>query len=185
MKRLVDAPRRRRGWSVPLLGVASLAVVGVASLAGCNRGGGLSHSERVQLDREKAAGSLADLGVSAVKKQYPQGAAWAVDLAGADVTDKMVKQILALGQVTELHAGGSKVTDKQLETLAASTEFGLLLKLDVSNTGITDAGLRAVLPLRWLSELNVKGSQVTAEGLADFQKNRLRNPMGLKLKIER
>jgi hypothetical protein len=180
----IDAPPRRRAWFVPMLILTGLAGA-LSGLPGCNRDGGLSHSDRVALERANAATSLGALGVSAEQKKYPQGVAWVVDLSGKEMSDKIVKLILSLGQVTELRLGGSKITDKQLAALSASSSLGLLLKLDISDTPVTDAGLEAVTPLLWLTELNVKGSQVTPSGLANFQKNRLRHPMGMKLKIER
>lgn len=150
---------------------------------GCGGGYGPSHSDMVKATQQEGVAAIAAKGGSASEKHYPQGDAWVVNLAKVTVDDEIVESVKVLGRVSELDLSGSTITDEQFAALAESEALGVLFKLDISNTGITDAGLRAAKGLAILYDLNVKGSKVTPEGLAEFGKNRPPHPFNAKLKV--
>lgn len=85
-----------------------------------------------------------------------------------------------------MNLSGSTITDDQFASLANPETFGYLFKLDLSDTAISDRGFVAAAPLPLLSDVKVKGSKVTEAGIAEFKKKHpAKNPVGLKLKIEK
>ncbi len=137
-------------------------------------------------DFENASAALISKGGSAIEKRYPQGDAWLLDLSKVKVDDEVIENIKLLGRITELNLSRSTITDEQLESMATPDVLGFLIKLDVSDTAISDRGLIATAPLNLLSDVNVKGSKVTDAGIEQFKsKHPKQNQFGLKLKIEK
>lgn len=164
-------------------GLAAAALLAPAvALVGC--GPGVSDFEQRKQRLENAEADLKAKGGTIVKKSYPQGDAFAVDMSKITIDDDVLQRIRSLGRITELNLSGSTITDEQLTSLAVPETLGFLLKLDVSDTAITDTGLVATAPLPLLSDVNVKGSKVTDAGIAEFKKKHpAKNPFGLKLKF--
>ncbi|MBA3311830.1 MAG: hypothetical protein H0T47_00865 [Planctomycetaceae bacterium] len=155
-----------------------------ALLIGC--GPEVSHYQQTREGFENASAGIIAKGGSALEKNYPQGNAWLVDLSKVAIDDEVVEHVKSLGRITELNLSGSTVNDEQLASLATTGVLGYLIKLDVSDTAITDRGLVATAPLVLLSDVNAKGSKVTDAGIAEFKtKHPSKNPFGLKLKIEK
>src|SRR5947209_962728 len=133
-------------------GVAWASALAAATiLAGCRRNQGPSDYERVvqarqaeEQSREDVVASLRGQRFKLEKKRYPQGEAWAVDLTGAIVTDDLVAQLKKLGHISELNLSKSTVTDESLATMNQVKLFTYCLKLDLSQTAVTDAGLDAL-----------------------------------------
>lgn len=160
------------------------AVVLAAVFAvGCGGSYGPSHADMVKATQQEAVAAIAAKGGSATEKHYPQGDAWAVSLAKVTIDDEILASVKTLGRVSELDLSGSTITDQQFAELAKSEALGVTFKLDISNTGITDAGLREAQALAILYDLNVKGSKVTPAGLADFTKSRPPHPFKAKLQV--
>jgi hypothetical protein len=154
------------------------------SLAGC--GYEPSAYQEKQQRLENAATALTTKGGSLVEKKYPQGQAWVVDLSKVTIDDEVLNALKSLGRVSELNLSGSTITDDQFVSLAKPETMGFTFKLDISDTAISDRGFLAAAPLALLSNINVKGSKVTDAGVAEFkQKHPAKNPVGLKLKIEK
>jgi hypothetical protein len=98
-----------------------------------------------------------------------------VKLAGATIDDEIIDLLKRLNRVAELDLSRSTVTDEQIQKLA-SEAGGVLHKLDLSGTAVTDAGLDALADRVLLGELTVTGSKVTAAGIEKFKGKRRANP---------
>lgn len=151
-----------------------LTVLGVLN-SGCG-GDGLSEYDRMKLAKDSAASALRAKGVQLEEKRYPQGDAWSVKLAGQEITDETFEQLKSLKQITELDFSGSTLSDAHAAKLNAMEVSGFLLKLDVSKTSFSDAGLAELTGLNLLRELIVTGSKVTKAGIDKFQQARQNNP---------
>jgi hypothetical protein len=153
-------------------GRAVLAAVVLAAL-GCGKGDGLSDYDRMKQDQQSAADALTSQGGKVKEMHYPQGSAWSVDLSSVTVTDDLLRKVKELGRITELDLSKSTVTDDQLGLLSELGVTTLLLKLDLGNTAITDAGLEKLQNLALLSQMNLTGTRVTPAAVERFKKNRL------------
>jgi len=150
---------------------------------GCDNSGGLSHLEQMKKAQQEAAESIKEKGGKADEKSYPQGEAWAVDLSGMAIDDDVIDYLLKLSRVTELNLSKSTITDAQIASLVTEVPMHTLIKLDVSNTEISDAGLLELPKLQLIYEINVKGSKITPAGLEQYKKARPKHPMKLPLKV--
>src|SRR5205085_9812899 len=113
--------------------------------SGC-KGDGLSDYEREQKKKEAAASAIESAGGKVTTKHYDFGPGRAgdgkvVDLHGANVSDDIFANMKLIGPVAELDLSGSTVTDGQLAKLNEKDVGTLLVRLDLSNTAVTDAGL--------------------------------------------
>ena len=145
-------------------------------LAGCKGGDGLSDYERKQKQLEGAAAELRGAGADVRSVRYPQGDAWAVGLSGMRVDDELLNRLKSLGRVAELDLSKSTVNDDTVSRLNEVEIGGLLVKLDLSHTAVTDAGLDKLQNLVVLSNLNLTGTKVTAAGVERFKKKRQSDP---------
>jgi hypothetical protein len=143
-----------------------------ASLSGCSRGDGLSDYDRMKQAQQGAADTLAGAGAKVKAMNYTQGSAWAVNLSGATLSDDLLRQAKALGNVSELDLSRTTVTDDQLGLISEIGLGTLLLKFDLSHTGVTDAGLDKMQGFLLLSELNLTGTKVTPAAVERFKKAR-------------
>lgn len=162
---------------------AAMVLLALATTGGCGNSSGLSHIEQVKLNRQIAADALQAKGATAREHRYPQGDAWIVDLSGKTVDDEVIEHLQALGQIAELDVSGSTIGDTQMQALAAMEASGTLIKLNISNTQVSDAGLLALSKLHLLFDINVKGSKVTAGGIEQYRTQRPKHPLGLALKV--
>jgi hypothetical protein len=152
-----------------------LAAAGAVVLAGC-RGDGLSDYDRMKQAQQTAGGSLESQGAKLKEMHYPQGSAWSVNLSGVTITDETIRQVKALGRVSELNLSKSSVTDDQLGLIQQQGLTTLLLKVDLSHTAITDAGLGQLDNLVLLNHLNLTGTKVTPSGVERFRRKHRANP---------
>jgi uncharacterized protein YjbI with pentapeptide repeats len=151
-----------------------LAFLLLAVLPGC-KGGGLSDYEREQKKKEQTKSALHDQGAKITQKRYPPyGNGYVVDLSGAQLTDSTFQQLKGLERVAELNLSKSSLTDDQMDKL--NDVAYLLVKLDLSNTAVTDAGVEKLTNLNVCSDLNLAGTQVTKAGVENFTKQRLARP---------
>jgi len=120
---------------------------------------------------------------------------WEINLSSATISDEILDALIRKIEsdyVTELDFSGSTLTDDQLIKLEAANIGRILLRLDLSNTGITDRGIDQLKSIKFLQSLNLSGTQVTTEtvnSLSDRvmasrpERQSVKNLLG-KLKIE-
>jgi len=172
--------------AIPAAGVIIPALISLfgGGCSGCT-GYGPSHADMVAASKMDAVGVIGAKGGATVEKHYPQGEAYVVDLSAATVDDELIESLKSLDRISELNLSGSKITDEQFATLVKAHTLGMTYKLDMSDTGLSDASLRALTEAKqaMLGELNVKGSKVTPAGIAEFSKSRPRHPFGAKLQV--
>lgn len=173
-------------------GRIGVLVLPVAFLAGCINSGSAPSLEDIREAQARAVQAVKDKGGTAETKNYPPGTGWVVSLSGATINDEDVEHLRAVGEIAELDLSGSTVTDRHLARLVEAEPSGgrpaaMLFRLNLSNTQVTDAGLKELAVLNLLSDLNVKGSKVTEAGIKEFEGSRQgkKLPYGLKLKIQK
>jgi hypothetical protein len=149
-----------------------LAVGAVLVVLGCQGGGGISDYERMKQGQQTAADGLSGGGAKLKQMNYPQGSAWSVNLSGMTITDDTLKQLKQLGKISELDLSKSTVTDDQLGQISDMGISTLLLKFNLSNTGITDAGFAKLENLAVLSQMNLSGTKVTPGAVDRFLRKR-------------
>ena len=155
----------------PVRAALLVALATAISLPGCG-GSGESEVDRQKRVQGQAVGSLSAAGAKTTQKKYPQGDAWAVDLSGATVSEAVIADLKRLGRITELDLSKSTITDVELPALNEPSVCGLILKLNLSQTAVSDAGLEKLTNLILLQELNLKGTKVTPAGVERFRKAR-------------
>ena len=148
-----------------------IILVGVFVSMGC-RGDGLSDYQRAENARLSIMEKLQGQGVK-LKEKNLDVPAYIVDMRGMTVTDALIDQLGELQNITELDLSKSTITDEQLGKLYSTTLCVRCFKLNLSHTGITDAGLDAMANLGVLSELNVAGTKVTKAGTERLKKRKL------------
>jgi hypothetical protein len=147
----------------------------LSALPGC-KDDGLSEYERMKKRQEEAGQSLRDAGMKATRVRYPQGEAWSLDLSGMQITDDMLNQLKGMGPISEMKLNGSTLTDEHLAVLNEPELGSLLLKLDLSNTAVTGAGLEKLTNLLVLADLNLAGTKVTSADVQRFRQRRQQDP---------
>jgi uncharacterized protein YjbI with pentapeptide repeats len=148
-----------------------LALFVTGALLGC-RGNDLSQAQHQRRTQQDAAAELAAIGGKAVEVKRPQGMSWSINLAGAELSDRVFANLEKLGRITELNLSKASLTDADMERIN-SPQIGMaLVKLDLSKTAVSDAGLEKLDNLMILMDLNVVGSKVTQAGIDRFKKHR-------------
>jgi hypothetical protein len=151
-----------------------LTLLLLAALPGCKRDV-LSDSQREEKMREEAIASLREQGGTVTTKNYhPQGNGYVVDLKGAQLSDRTFENLKDLQRVTELDLSKSSLTDEQMDQL--NQVALVLLKLNLSDTKVTDAGLDKLTNLKMCFDLNLAGTPVTAAGVERFKQQHPRPP---------
>ncbi len=164
--------------SKPMLALVSVgfALVVVAIYFILPRGdhgqtGPSDRDQRIEAQKNTAT-AITGLGGRITPKSFPQGNASAVDLSGVQVTDKLIDELGKLGPVCELNLSKSTVTDDQLGKMTKLSIPTFVIKMDLSQTGITDAGLDQLDNMIVLSDMNLTGSKCTAAGVAKLKARR-------------
>jgi len=165
--------RVTRKTAKPVILMTSLVAV---IFTGCGHNDGPSDYERMVQAKRDAADSLAGAGAKVHEKQYPIGKGWVVELRGATVTDGLLKQVKQLGNIAELDLSRSTLTDEHIAVMREIDLQVVLTRLDLSDTGLTDAGLAKLTGCIFLSELNLTGTKVTPAAVAKFKKDRQTDP---------
>lgn len=152
----------------------------VAVLPGC-KGDGLSDYQREENKREERLSSLSNQGATISTKDYPPyGRGYVVNLSGAQITSATFQTLKDLNKqggrrgIAELGLSKSSISDDQMDQLNEVAHF--LVKLDLSNTTVTDAGLQKLTNLNVCFHLNLAGTQVTSDGVSRFKNERLNRP---------
>jgi len=152
---------------------AKLAAVAAAvALAGCRSGGGVSYYEQAKQQEQNLVERMQGQGAKVKELSYPQGRAWSVNLSGLTITDDLLRDVRQLGNVSELDLSKSTITDGQLGLLNELRLTTLLLKFDLSNTAVTDAGFEKLDLFKVLKEMNLTGTKVTPAAVERFKRKR-------------
>jgi hypothetical protein len=151
--------------------IQRIALAGLFLSIGCRRDG-VSDYQRYENARLSVMERIQARGVKLKEKQLDRPA-YVVDMRGMTVTDDLIDQLGELENITELNLSKSTVTDEQLGKLYSKYLCVRCFKLDLSHTGITDAGLDKMANIGVLSELNVAGTKVTKAGAARLTKRKL------------
>jgi hypothetical protein len=152
-------------------------------LSGCSSGEGLSHYEQLKLGQQQAADAIVSVGGSVAEKEYPQGTAWVIDLSSATIDDKVIQHIQTLGKIAELNLSGSTITNQQLAAIVQSGALSVTIKLDISKTQLSDAGLMELAGLHLIYEINAKDTLITPAGIKQYQEKRPSHPFNMPIKI--
>lgn len=151
-----------------------LTLLLLSALPGCKKDP-LGDSEREQKKKEEVISALREQGGTVTPKNYPShGNGYVVNLSGAQLSDGTFQNLKDLQLVTELDLSKSSLTDEQMEQLNQATS--VLLKLNLSNTKVTDAGLEKLTNLKMCMDLNLVGTQVTPAGAERFKQQHPRPP---------
>lgn len=147
------------------------------SVTGCGGSqSGVSEFEQMQAAKANSMEGLKANGAKAVEKTYPQGTAWSIDLSGQTITPETFEALKNVGHISELNFSGSTLADEHAGLLNDENVRGVLIKLDVSKTAFSDAGLVQLKDANFLLELIVTGSKVTQAGISKFIQDRQSNP---------
>ncbi len=156
------------------VGIALLVVVGYWFMPGGNKGqsGPSDYDLTVQAAKE-AADALSSQGGRVKDAPNPLGKkAFAVNLSGLTITDKLLDDTQALGTVIDLDLSKSTITDDQLGKMSEMGLTTFLTKFDLSNTGVSDAGLEKLQNMVVLLNLNLAGTKCTQAGADMFKRKR-------------
>jgi hypothetical protein len=144
---------------------------------------GESEYEQVKRKEGAFAEEISKVGGSATKEGKAMhgltAAGWLIDLSKAQITNELLDQIIAAAQtdpVLQLKLAGSTITDEQLAKLDQGNVLQKTVVLDLSNTGITDAGLDKLSNHYIVSELKLKGSRVTSAAAKRLGDRQIANP---------
>ena len=137
---------------------------------------GVSDYDREQQAKQAAADAAKSAGLKMTEKTYPLGKAWVVDMKGMTVTEEHFRKLKEAGHVAEIDLSKSTITDDQLGRMRESGVCATLYKLNLSDTGVTDAGLQKLEGLGFLIDLNVRGTKVTQAGADRYKSVRVNDP---------
>ena len=155
-------------------GSALPALLSLAMLVGCGRET-QSLAEREKKQKTDFVSSLKEQGATVTEKDYPPyGRGYVVNLSGARLTDDTFRDLKGLKRLADLDLSRSTLTDEQMGQLDEVSN--LLVRLDLSNTAVTDAGLEKLKRVYVLFNLNLVGTKVTPAGVTRFQSQRLESP---------
>jgi len=145
----------------------------LGGISGCGSKNALSQYEEGVKKQEAAAERLGGLGAKTTLKAYPpHGDAWLVVLRGATVDATVLEDIKKLGRISELDFSKSTIDDALVARLDELELGNFLLRLDLSQTSVTDAGFEKIGRLPLLRDLNLTGTKVTAGAVTRFLQNR-------------
>ncbi|PQO45897.1 hypothetical protein [Blastopirellula marina] len=136
-------------------------------IAGCSDG--LSEYQRDQLKMQAGQDSLAAIGAKVEMKRFPQGDAWAVDLSGKTISSETFADLATLRRVVELDLSGTNFNDDFVPLINDTMVRDFLLKLNLSDTAVTDRGLEGLTETYLLNNLNVSNTQVTKNGVTSLK----------------
>lgn len=160
----------------PVSSVTFLALLFCAIVPGCGPRGGPSDFEIAQKKKDDTASAIRELGGEVTAVQHPGlGDGWAVKLRGMQINDDVFAQLKGLKRVAELDLSKSTITDDQLARLNEHEVGVMIVKLDLSHTAVTDAGIDT-LKLGLLSYLKLTGTKVSDAAAHRLKKHRASDP---------
>ena len=152
------------------------AALTLLALPACSRKGELSDYMRAQQAQQVTIDALTERGAKFSQQRFPQGTAWAVDLSGQTVSGETLNQLKTLRFISELNLSKCQFADLDVGRLAEPGIGSVLLKLDLSQTAVTDADMEKLDGLGMLSQLNLAGTKVTPAAVERFRQRRKDNP---------
>lgn len=142
--------------------------------SGCLNSGSAPGLKQLQEAEANAIKAIENKNGKVEKKDFPPGPGYAVTLNNIEISDDDILHLHAIDGLAELDLSGSTISDELLAHLVALDQDGacpvpFLYKLNLSDTNITDAGLRELVVLKFLAELNVAGTNVTDAGVKELE----------------
>lgn len=141
---------------------------------GCSNYSGPSEYEQKKRAKQSFMDEVAAQGGRAEQKQFSKygksGQAWSIDLSGATISDDLIESMTTLGPIAELDLSKSSITDEQLIRFDELELGRLVLKLDLSDTAISDAALAELDNFYVLEHLILKATKVTPQAVERFKK---------------
>jgi hypothetical protein len=150
---------------------------------GCSRYPAVSDYEKIRRGQDdfaefvKSAGGTAELKGHLLGNLQDHG--WTVDLTGVTITDELVDRMIEACQedpVFIMKLGRSTITDEQLDRLDEGKVLQKVFILDLSETPVTDAGLDQLNKVFAITELNLKGTKVTAGAARRLGERKIASP---------
>jgi hypothetical protein len=124
--------------------------------------------QSVKEQRVRFTDLVTNAGGSTEEKRYPQfgmaETAWVIDLGGATVSDELIDDLIGRMKreyISELDFSGSTLTEDQLIKLDEADIGRTLIRLNLSDTGITDSGIDQIDSMKFLVSLNLSGTEVS------------------------
>jgi hypothetical protein len=155
------------------------AVLAVMVPAGCSMKEEGKSFQELNQSKDDAMAALKQKGAKFTEESYPQYAkekTWAIDLSGQQVTDDVFELMKKVGYITNLNLSKTNVGDAQMDRLNEQGIGKYLVKLDLSNTAVTDAGLAKLDSLYVIRYMNLSNTKVTQTGVTQFKNARASNP---------
>jgi hypothetical protein len=161
-----------------LLGSSTLrnqvsALFALSAFVACSEDAVSIYKRQLQSQQE-AVDKLKALGGNAEKKQYPLGEGWVVKLSGVTLTDEVFGHLKLLERIAELDLSQSNFEDAMVPRLLEVG--GVLFKLNLSKTAITDAGVTPLADLVLLAEVDLTGTKVTQGAVKQLNAKRRNDP---------
>jgi hypothetical protein len=158
--------------------LSALLTLALAALPGC---GNTTDSAQEAKKKEAIVNSLRENNVTITRKSYPPfGSGYEVGLSGAQLTDDTFAKLKEIQPITELDLSKSSIIDAQMDKV--NQIAGVLVRLNLSNTAVTDAGLEKLTNLNRCIYLNLVGTKVTREAVERFKKHHGNRTLG-KIKL--
>ncbi len=146
----------------------------VGSIMGCSEDAATIFKRHEQ-SQQAAADQIKAAGGEASQKTYPLGEAWVVKLSGVKLTDEIFESIKVLQRVAELDLSKSSITDVEMPRVVEASG-GMLFKLNLSDTAVTDGCVPALTDLVLLSEVDLAGTKVSKGAIAKMNEARKKDP---------
>lgn len=89
-----------------------------------------------------------------------------VDLHGAHVRDSTIRDLAKLEHIGTLHLTHCDVSDRQLGFLV---DVGSIASLRLNGSPVSDAAIPAILTLPGLRSIDISGTLITPNGMAQLQ----------------
>jgi hypothetical protein len=142
-------------------------------LVGCGEDAVQLHQRYIE-SQQQAVETIKAAGGDANKKQYPLGEGWVVKLSGVTLNDELFQSLKTLERVSELDLSKSTLTDADMPRVMEVG--GVLFKLNLSNTAVTDASIAPLADAVLLAELDVTGTKVTPAAISQLTTKRRSDP---------
>lgn len=146
---------------------ASFLLMTLVLAGGCEKR--ISEYDKDQAKLAAAKDKLAAVGAKIEIKQFPQGDAFIVNLSGQTLTNETFGHIAELVRVVELDLSKSSFKDEDMALISNSDIRGVLMKLNLSDTALSDEGLQQLSEVYFLSELNAANTKITDAGISEFK----------------
>lgn len=173
MRTCYSRPSTTRNWAL------LSSICAVLLLSSCSSYSGPSEYELKKQAEQRFVDLVKEQGGTAEQKYYDMygrsGMAWEIGLNGAEISDELIELMADKGYVAKLDLSKSTITDAQLARLDELKVGRVVLDLNLSDTGITDAGLDSLKQFYCLQKLNLKGTSVTDEAVKRLKSRQASN----------